>query len=100
MGESAPTTLIAYQVHDYPSMPIVAASNQRDWMNRTFEKMAYRCLPLTIANQHGWVLLNTHRIRAIWNGGDSKDALQVICKSGPKESPCPATSHFGHGIVT
>jgi hypothetical protein len=88
-------TLIAYKIHDYPSMPIVPADVQRDWMNRTNERFAYRCLPLNIANQHGWFLLNTHKIRCVWNGRDTHDAVTIICKAGPRETPCPAISHFG-----
>src|SRR5439155_21136436 len=100
MGENDPPRLIAYRVHDYPSMQIVPAPTARDWMDRTHERFAYRCLPLNIANQHGWWLLNTHRIKAVWNGRDDKDAVSIVCKAGPKTSPCPAESHFGYGVLT
>jgi hypothetical protein len=93
-------TLIAYKIHDYASMPIVPAAVARDWMDRTGERFAYRCLPLNIANQHGWFLLNTHKIRCVWNGRDAHDAVTIICKAGPKNAPCPAISHFGSGVVT
>ena len=30
----------------------------RQWMDETSEAFAYRCLPLNIANAHGWELLS------------------------------------------
>jgi hypothetical protein len=92
--------LIAYRIHKYPSMPIVPATSQRRWMDRTNERFAYRCLPLLIANQHGWFVLNVHKVRAIWNGGAEADGLKVVCEAGPEGVPCPAVSHFGHGVLT
>jgi hypothetical protein len=93
-------TLTAYRIHRYPSLPIVPATSQRRWMDRTHERFAYRCLPLLIANQHGWFILNVHKIRCIWNGQPGEAALKVTCESGPREVPCPAASHFGHGVLT
>src|SRR5688572_12137527 len=92
--------LTAFRIHKYPSLPIVPATAQRRWMDRTNQRFAYRCLPLLIANQHGWFVLNVHKIRCVWDGGPSENALRVTCIEGPPEVPCPATSHFGHGILT
>jgi hypothetical protein len=103
INQSAPRdepALVAYRIHKYPSMPIVPATSQRRWMDRTNERFAYRCLPLLIANQHGWFILNVHKVRVIWNGGAAESALQVTCESGPEGMPCPAISHFGHGVLT
>jgi hypothetical protein len=95
-----PFQLIAYRIHPYPSMPIVPAPSQRQWMNETHERFAYRCLPLLIANQSGWLILNVHKIRVAWNGGPKANALTIKLLGGPQHTPCPVTSHFGHGIVT
>ena len=46
------------------------APAKRDWMDGTPESFAYRCLPLNIANAHGWELLNPCAFDACWNGGD------------------------------
>jgi hypothetical protein len=102
MSEGTPDNpiLTAYRIHKYPSLPIVPATSQRRWMDRTNDRFAYRCLPLLIANQHGWFILNVHKIRCIWDGGPSEYALKVTCEEGPKEVPCPAISHFGHGVLT
>jgi hypothetical protein len=69
-------------------------------MDRTRERFAYRCLPLLIANQNGWFILNVHKIRCIWDGGTNESALRIACDAGPKDVPCPAASHFGHGVLT
>jgi hypothetical protein len=100
MSDQHDLKLIAYRVHNTPSMPIVPASIQRTWMSQTNDRFAYRCLPLTIANQHGWFILNTHKIRVVWNGGSGLDALTIVCKAGPKNTNVPAISHFGHGVLT
>jgi hypothetical protein len=93
-------TLIAYRIHKYPSLPIVPAPAMRGWMDKTYERFAYRCLPLLIANQCGWFILNVHKVRVIWNGGDAESALKIACLGGPRDVPCPAASHFGHGVLT
>ena len=59
---------------------------------------AYRCLPLLLANQSGWVILNPARISVQWNGGSAKDDI-VIMHSDSRDRQI-ATSHFGTGIIT
>ncbi len=39
------------------------ANVKRDWMDETSSKFAYRCLPLAIANQIGWWILQPDRLR-------------------------------------
>jgi hypothetical protein len=92
--------LIAYRIHKSPSMPIVPAAAMREWMDKTHERFAYRCLPLLIANQCGWFVLNTHKLKVVWNGKNDKDAVTIICKSGPRNTNVPAVSHFGYGVLT
>jgi hypothetical protein len=72
------------------------APRSRDWMDRTPDEYAYRCLPLAIANQHGWELLSDGTHEAIWNGGDGLDDMDVSSSDGATA----AASHFGHGILT
>jgi hypothetical protein len=67
-------------------------------MHATNERFANRCLPLLIANQAGWFLLNSHRIRVTWDGGNEISNLHIEYLKGSQ--PYPAVSHFGHGIVT
>jgi hypothetical protein len=88
--------LIAYTL-DRPLPPIEPAPVRRDWMDASPQGFAYRCLPLTIANSHGWVVLGESSFDAVWNGGDRPGdiALKFIheAASGP-------VSHFGAGILT
>jgi hypothetical protein len=95
-----PLELTAYRIHEYPSMPIVPAPIGREWMDLTADRFAYRCLPLLISNQSGWLLLSTHKLRVVWNGKPENEALTIIAKKGPANAPVPAVSHFGHGILT
>src|SRR3954454_7270795 len=74
------------------------APARRDWMDATAESFAYRCLPLNIANAHGWELLNPCGFDASWNG--KSDTGAVTIKPHPGEAANVATSLFGQGIVT
>ena len=90
--------LIAYRLGPAPAVRLVPASRDRAWMDATGAHFANRCLPLLIGNQAGWFLLSSHMLRATWDGGEGTDALVVEYLSGAP--PYPATSHFGHGILT
>lgn len=88
--------LICYPTSGDPPK-IVAAPVQRAWMDRTDQGFAYRCLPLNIANAHGWLLLNTIPFIARWNGGTGLDAISL---QPAAEGTLLAMSHFGHGVLT
>lgn len=68
-------------------------------MNETEERWANRCLPLLMANEAGWVLLNPLAFQATWDGGGSTDALTIEFEERDVQLR-PAESHFGYGIVT
>jgi len=70
---------------------------ERDWMNATHERHAYRCLPLNIANTYGWEILCDIGFTATWNGGNGLDAISIQFDSAATSL---AGSHFGHGILT
>lgn len=80
-------------------LTIEPAPARREWMDRTAQRFAYRCLPLTIANAHGWQILNPVAFRARWNGGAGVKDLTVRRQRGA-EGTLVARSHFGHGILT
>ena len=75
------------------------ASARRDWMDESPESFAYRCLPLSIANSHGWDILNPCGCEVVWNGGPSPE--DVIVRPDPG-APLhrTAVSLFGVGTVT
>jgi hypothetical protein len=58
----------------YPK--IVPASADRDWMNISTGGWANRCLPLRIANQAGWYILNEDDFEVEWDGTDGMNSLK------------------------
>jgi hypothetical protein len=66
-------------------------------MDATPDRFAYRCLPLNIANQHGWEVLCPVDVTATWDGGMGKEAIRIV-SAGP-EGLLPV-SHFGSGVLT
>jgi len=97
-GEEDGLPLIAYRVSPEPNTTLVPAPASRGWIEATNERFARRCLPLMMANQAGWFLLNTHAFRATWDGDDGPAGLHLEYLSGAP--PYPALSHFGYGILT
>jgi hypothetical protein len=71
----------------------------RAWMDDTPESFAYRCLPLNIANSHGWEILTPCAFDAIWNGGAGTDAIAIRAEPGSKLENVPV-SLFGQGVIT
>jgi Family of unknown function (DUF6065) len=96
-GSSAPK-LIAYRIYHRSPMRLVSAPSPRDWMDATPNRFANRCLPLRIANQAGWFILNDHALRATWNGGNKPSDLEIESLDG--ETSYSPKSHFGSGILT
>jgi hypothetical protein len=70
---------------------------ERDWMDASTDRFAYRCLPLNIANAHGWEMLTPTGFKATWNGRPDIDAIRVYPFRGTE---APAISHFGSGVLT
>jgi Family of unknown function (DUF6065) len=78
---------------------IVPAPRWRDWMNATRNRFANRCLPLLMANESGWVLLNPIGFDAEWRGGSERAALTITFDDRVQRSPI-VESLFGEGILT
>src|SRR5262249_22987994 len=85
--------ITAYQIHRMEDN-IVASSPKRAWIDKTADKHAYRCLPLTLANAWGWNLLCPASFKATWNGGNGVDDITF------KNPYYGLSSHFGNGILT
>lgn len=67
-------------------------------MDNSRDRFANRCLPLLLANQSGWVLLNPSPFVAVWDGSDSPSGTAIFVREG--QLPALATSHFGAGVIT
>jgi Family of unknown function (DUF6065) len=56
----------------YANPPEIRQSRiNRDWMDGTYKKHAYQCLPMTVANVYGWELILPHDVVAQWDGGNT-----------------------------
>jgi len=97
ISQAEAPALIAFRVSAL-DMRLVPAPRARDWMQSTRDRFANRCLPLLVANQAGWFVLNSHRFRAVWNGGEEATDTRIEYLSG--KPPYPAVTHFGCGIIT
>jgi hypothetical protein len=84
--------LICY-LKDRQPFDIRSAPMQRDWMENSIDRFAYRCLPLNIGNSHGWEVCCEETFEATWNGG--KDIKDITVEAGK-----PGISHFGSGVLT
>ena len=97
-----PNKITFYRVNKNKPIPgwnVHAASPKRDWME--IHTHMYRCLPITIANQNGWVIECPCDISAIWFGGlDPKTSMHFwVDKEYNVPSPW-VKCHFLGGIIT
>ncbi len=82
---------------DADPIDVRPAPFERDWMDATEQRSAYRCLPLSIANASGWELRCPSAFTVTWNGGPGLSDLVIAPDVG---AAAPASSHFGHGVLT
>lgn len=80
--------------------PLRAAAATRPWMDATPARHAYRCLPLAIANAHGWEVGSPCAFEVDWNGGPLAGDLAVRATDGFPHLDRFARSHFANGVVT
>ncbi len=76
------------------------ADFRREWMEATPEKYAYRCLPLTIVNQTGWIIRNPVGFTALWNGDRAPGTIEFWFDREPQLWKQWVNSQFGEGIIT
>jgi hypothetical protein len=77
-------------------------SVKRDWMDDTFDKHAYRCLPVSIANTLGWTFSYPSDISFIWDGDPSSEDGHVKILSGEEyvfTNRANATISFNSGLT-
>lgn len=56
---------------------IVPLKFNRQWMDNTQEKFAYKCLPLGISNSYGWTVLSPADFSISWDGGRIPESIKV-----------------------
>lgn len=85
-----------YDVDFYP------ISVKRDWMDATFEKHAYRCFPVSLANTLGWTFSFPEDISFIWDGNPGSEDGHVKIISGERyvfTNRANATISFNSGLT-
>src|SRR6187397_394325 len=82
--------LIAYELFDRTDTPLTTAPVDRDWMDASPQRFAYRCLPLAIANQAGWWLPSPATFTAWWDGGPHRQSVHVEFEV-PGRRPVPVS---------
>jgi hypothetical protein len=103
---TAERKLIAYETAPSEGFELVPAPHGRGWMDATYDRSAYRCLPLLMANQAGWLILNPWNVRVKWDGGSNLGSVEIQRWEGWQGERRPPAdhlfpmSHFGVGIVT
>lgn len=95
---SAPSRALSWVRDESVSLEIRPAPQQRDWMNETEDRLAYRCAPLNTANTHGWEILNPVPFFAIWNGGNARS--DVALYHDESDGELIAGCGFGHGLLS
>jgi hypothetical protein len=69
---------------DFPE--IRQGSIKREWMDKTYKRLAYFCPPITQANVHGWEFLLPHDVVVRWDGisegFEGEDSSHVSIVSG------------------
>ena len=73
---------------------------RRDWMDSTPDKFAYRCLPLTIANQSGWWIHSPVGLTAVWNGNAPPRSVSIAFDADPGTWSNWVNDQFGQGVLT
>jgi hypothetical protein len=94
--DSSELELVAVRIGG--TVQIRPAPVHRAWIERPSGRFAKRCLPLLMANQSGWELLNATGFTALWDGGDEISSVRIWPDQGA-DAP-GVLSHFGNGILT
>ena len=74
----------AYEINPGMGANLSQLTMKRDWMDKTFDGHAYRCFPLSLANQMGWGFSFPEDITVIWDGNDSEQGGLIEVLSGKK----------------
>jgi hypothetical protein len=89
--------LILNRLFDHKQFEVVPLSAKREWMNETSGSYAYRCVPLTVANTYGWMVINPANFAVEWRGDNNPDGVKVRFEDRNHKF---ASSIFGSGILT
>lgn len=100
MTQTNARKITAYRLPAPDGWRLEPAPRTREWMDATYERLAYKCLPLVIANQAGWIIRCPGAFKATWNGKAGVDALKIELLEKPEQLRGGVVSIFGHGILS
>lgn len=75
--------IIAYKLND-SSGDLDQIQMKRDWMDITFDRHAYHCFPMSLANRLGWGISFPEDITFIWDGVNDSTPNHIKIISGKK----------------
>ena len=87
-----------YKNKPIPGWQFHAASPKRAWMDEYIHM--YRCLPMTIANQNGWVIECPCDIHAVWFGGQDRRSMHFWLDPEYNVKNSWVKCHFVGGVIT
>jgi hypothetical protein len=95
----------AYELWENPGFTLEPAPTRRQWMDDFPHRVPYRCLPINIANQAGWLVRTPVGFSVTWNGKHDLVGLKIAFLdnlSAAREEVLRRhiKSNFGGGIVT
>lgn len=90
--------LVAYPARVNCSIQIRPAPRSRPWLDVRPASAGKHCLPLLIANQSGWELINPQTFVVTWSGDGSRESVSIEGSAGRYTGP--AHSGFGAGILS
>ena len=92
---------IAYEVSSSEGWSIRPAEARREWMTNMGNGFPYRCLPLVVSNQLGWVIGCPVGFEVSWNGQPGyKRTFTFHFDQDDSTHKENIKSHFGGGILT
>lgn len=97
--ECSELPLKALTLPNHERVPVVPAPRNRGWIAGPFGANAKKCLPLMMANENGWLLLNPATFHVTWNGDVRKGSL-VIEHDGEPPWPPTVDDSFGNGVLS
>lgn len=75
----------------------LVGNSKRDWFTSHF----YYCLPLTVGNQHGFVIRSARDLEITWDGSQDKVGdLNINFLNNDNAKKQSFSDHFGSGILT
>src|SRR5947207_14549400 len=89
-ADSNDNRIYAYEVCEPLDMPITTGPVARAWMDAMPQRAPYRCLPMTIANQAGWMIPSPVGFTAVWDGGMGLASLRVDFDNAPPQAQSTA----------